>query len=91
MPDLAAEPRAPGSVKLQGEGELYRVRAGDYRIVYQIQDAVLVVQIGHRREIYRQYAARGFLESHWRSALRLPPCLCSRRWRTMRGHAPFVE
>ena len=49
--------RAPGSVKLQGEGELYRVRVGDYRIVYQIQDAVLVVlvvQIGHRREIYRQ-------------------------------------
>jgi len=44
-------------VKLQGESELYRVRAGDYRIVYQIQDAVLVVlvvQIGHRREIYRR-------------------------------------
>ena len=54
---LAESPRPPGSVKLQGEGELYRVRAGDYRIVYQIQDAelvVLVVQIGHRREIYRQ-------------------------------------
>ena len=43
-------------MKLQGESELYRVRVGDYRIVYQIQDAVLVVlvvQIGHRREIYR--------------------------------------
>ena len=43
-------------MKLQGEGELYRVRVGDYRIVYQIQDAVLVVlvvQSGHRREIYR--------------------------------------
>ena len=54
---LAENPRAPGNVKLQGEGELYRVRVGDYRIVYQIQDAVLVVlvvQIGHRREIYRQ-------------------------------------
>ena len=54
---LAENPRAPGSVKLQGDGELYRVRVGDYRIVYQIQDAVLVVlvvQIGHRREIYRQ-------------------------------------
>ena len=54
---LAENPRAPGSVKLQGESELYRVRVGDYRIVYQIQDAVLVVlvvQIGHRREIYRQ-------------------------------------
>ena len=57
LAELAADPRASGSVKLQGEGELYRVRVGDYRIVYQIQDAVLVVlvvQIGHRREIYRQ-------------------------------------
>ena len=53
---LAANPRPPGCVKLQGESELYRVRIGDYRIVYQIQDAVLmvlVVQIGNRREIYR--------------------------------------
>lgn len=54
---LADDPHPPGSVKLQGEGELFRVRVGDYRIVYQIQNAVLVVlvvQIGHRREIYRQ-------------------------------------
>ena len=54
---LENDSRPPGSVKLQGEGELYCVRVGDYRIVYQIQDAVLVVlvvQIGHRREIYRQ-------------------------------------
>ena len=54
---LENDPRPPGSLKLQGGDELYRVRVGDYRIVYQIQDAVLVVlvvQIGHRREIYRQ-------------------------------------
>ena len=54
---LAEDPHPPGSVKLQGEGELYRVRVGDYRIVYQIQDAallVLVVQIGNRRDVYRQ-------------------------------------
>ena len=53
---LAANPRPPGCVKLQGESELYRVRVRDYRILYQIQDAVLVVlvvQIGNRREIYR--------------------------------------
>ena len=53
---LAENPRPPGCVKLQGESELYRVRVGEYRIVYQIQDAVLVVlvvQIGHRRDIYR--------------------------------------
>ena len=53
---LAVDPRPPGCVKLQGESELYRVRVGDHRIVYQIQDAalvVLVVRIGNRREIYR--------------------------------------
>lgn len=53
---LERDPRPPGCVKLQGGEELYRVRVGDYRIVYQIQDGVLVVlvvQIGHRREIYR--------------------------------------
>ena len=54
---LENDARPPGSIKLQGADELYRVRVGDYRIVYQIQDTilvVLVVQIGHRREIYRQ-------------------------------------
>lgn len=57
MRTLESDPRPPGCVKLQGADELYRVRVGDYRIVYQVQDAilvVLVVQIGHRREIYRQ-------------------------------------
>lgn len=57
LAELATDPRPQGSVKLQGGDELYRVRVGDYRIVYQIEDAVLVVlvvQIGHRREIYRQ-------------------------------------
>ena len=53
---LAENPRPPGCVKLQGGDELFRVRVGGYRIVYQIQDTVLVVlvvQVGHRREIYR--------------------------------------
>jgi mRNA interferase RelE/StbE len=55
--ELGGNPRPPGCVKLQGADELYRVRVGDYRILYQIQDAVLVVlvvQVGNRREIYRQ-------------------------------------
>ena len=63
---LSEDQHPPGSVKSHGEGELYRVRVCNYRIVYQIQNAVLVVlvvQIGHRREIYRQQAARGFLEN----------------------------
>jgi len=45
----------PGSVKLSGE-EYYRVRQGDYRIIYEIEDdklIVIVVRVGHRRDIYR--------------------------------------
>ena len=56
MRGLADNPRPFGCDKLAGVEELYRVRVGDYRIVYQIQrDAllVLVVKIGHRREVYR--------------------------------------
>ena len=53
---LEANPRPVNCAKLQGEEELYRIRVGDYRIIYQIQDQrliLLVVQIGHRRQIYR--------------------------------------
>jgi mRNA interferase RelE/StbE len=52
---LAGDPRPNGSEKLSGE-ERYRVRQGDWRIVYSIDDGkkqVVVVKIGHRREIYR--------------------------------------
>jgi mRNA interferase RelE/StbE len=54
---LGSDPRPPGSLKLQGESDLYRIRVGDYRIIYEIQDAVLVVlivEVGNRRDIYRQ-------------------------------------
>ncbi len=53
---LEADPRPRGVVKLAGPEDLYRVRVGDYRIIYQVHDRddlVLVVAIGHRREIYR--------------------------------------
>ena len=52
---LAANPRPYGCKKLSEEN-FYRIRVGDYRIVYEIQDCallVLVVRIGHRKEIYR--------------------------------------
>lgn len=52
---LADEPRPPGCEKLSGQ-ERYRVRQGDYRILYEIVDAVrivMVVKIGHRRDVYR--------------------------------------
>lgn len=55
---LAANPRPPGAVALQGEpvGHL-RIRVGDYRVIYEVQDAALVVEVvrvGHRREVYRR-------------------------------------
>jgi len=52
---LADDPRPPGSVKLSGSNRL-RIRVGTYRIVYAIEDdrcIVLIIRIGHRREIYR--------------------------------------
>ncbi len=54
---LAENARPPGGVKLAGEPDLYRIRVGDYRIVYQVRNqalTVLVVSIGHRRDVYRK-------------------------------------
>jgi mRNA interferase RelE/StbE len=53
---LAQNARPSGCVKLAGEPDLYRVRVGNYRIIYQVDDpklVVLVLSIAHRREIYR--------------------------------------
>ena len=53
---LSSDPRPPGCRKLVGEKSLWRVRSGNYRIVYEIQDErliVLLLKVGHRREIYR--------------------------------------
>lgn len=53
---LADDPRPAGVVKLSAADGLYRVRDGDYRAVYRIEDnrlLVLVVKVGHRRDIYR--------------------------------------
>ena len=53
---LADDPRPVGAEKLSGQ-ERYRIRQGDYRILYEIEDQVLrvvVVKLGHRRDVYRQ-------------------------------------
>ena len=53
---LADDPRPPGIKALSGQHALLRIRTGDYRIVYTVNDdqlLVLVVALGHRREIYR--------------------------------------
>ncbi len=52
---LSEEPRPFGTKLLKGDNRYYRIRQGDYRIVYDVDDAVLtvtVVAIGHRREVY---------------------------------------
>lgn len=52
---LRDDPRPPGCVKLSGQ-EYYRVRQGNYRIVYEIVDdwlVVVVIAVGHRRDVYR--------------------------------------
>lgn len=52
---LADDPRPMGAEKLSGQ-ERYRIRQGDYRIPYEIEDQILrimVVKIGHRRDAYR--------------------------------------
>ncbi len=54
MEGLRDDPRAPGCEKLSGE--LYRVRQGVYRIVYEVHDECIVVEViraGHRSEVYR--------------------------------------
>jgi mRNA interferase RelE/StbE len=54
---LATDPRPPGAKALQGRRGYLRVRTGDYRVVYTVRDdvlLVLVVALGHRREIYER-------------------------------------
>ena len=54
---LAEEPRPDGVVKLKGYDNEYRIRIGDYRLVYEIQDEqliVLLVQCKHRRDVYKK-------------------------------------
>ncbi len=52
---LRTEPRPPGVKALTGQRGWLRIRVGDYRIVYEVRDSklvVLVIQIGHRSQIY---------------------------------------
>jgi mRNA interferase RelE/StbE len=54
---LAEQPRPPGCRALTGESDAYRVRVGDYRMVYEVIDdrlIVHVVRVGHRRDVHRR-------------------------------------
>ena len=53
---LATNPRPPGCRKLTGSKSDWRIRVGDYRVVYEIADVIRVVRINrvrHRRDVYR--------------------------------------
>lgn len=55
---LASEPRPPRATRLVGGAGEWRVRTGDYRIVYEIEEdrlLVLVLSVGHRREVYKRH------------------------------------
>lgn len=54
---LAKNPRPPDAKVLQGKHGLLRVRVGDYRIIYRVEDdrlIILIVKIGHRKDVYRR-------------------------------------
>lgn len=54
--NLAVDPRPTGCTKMSGTKDAYRIRIGDYRVVYTVKDAVRIVKIekiAHRREVYR--------------------------------------
>lgn len=56
--NLASEPMPVGCKKLVGSEHTYRIRVGDYRVIYEMQNAKLVVcviRIRHRRDVYRSF------------------------------------
>ena len=53
---LGEDPRPPGCKKLKGDNRTWRIRSGNYRVLYQVDDSekiVTVIGVGHRKEIYR--------------------------------------
>lgn len=53
---LAKDPKPNGSKKLEGSDNTYRIRQGDFRVLYQIEEDVLIiliVRVAHRKEVYR--------------------------------------
>ena len=54
--ELAAEPRPRGSRKLAGDDAPYRIRIGDYRVIYEVDDVtreILVTRVRHRKDAYQ--------------------------------------
>ena len=56
LEDFADDPRPHGVKKLSGADRIYRIRVGDYRVVYEIEDdvlLVLVIRVAHRKDVYK--------------------------------------
>ena len=54
---LANDPRPPGCVKLKGEGNRWRIRVSDYRVIYSIDDenyTLYILTVDHRRSVYER-------------------------------------
>jgi len=63
--DLQKNPRPPGSKLLDSEKDIYRIRTGNYRIIYQVRDKVLLVivaKVRDRKDVYRnlEYLIKAF-------------------------------
>ncbi len=57
--ELATNIPAPATTKMKGNNDFHKVRCGDYRIIYEIHDErliILVVKIGHRKDVYKKLA-----------------------------------
>jgi mRNA interferase RelE/StbE len=55
--ELGREPHPQGSKKLTGSENSYRIRIGDYRVIYDILDSLVIIEVqavGHRKDIYRK-------------------------------------
>ena len=55
--ELAKDPFPPSVKKLQGTPDHYRIRVGNYRVIYRVDGkrvTILILKIGHRRDVYRQ-------------------------------------
>ena len=53
---LASEPRPGGCRKMSGYDDIYRIRVGNYRVIYEIDGkriVVIILKIGHRKDVYR--------------------------------------
>lgn len=68
---LADDPRPIGARKIKGQDDCYRIRQGDYRIIYAVLDDqlfVLIVRAGHRKDVYERIESVARMIEHFRNS-----------------------